>query len=209
MSAPLERMMTINGKPFARAVCEAFSILPDESEVSAPTRDPASTSTQTTSRPSNSRTSDVTAPTTRLRRSTGLHEPETKTAAAERERLCADVHAGLLRALHGDHVAEHGQQDSGGDARRRSATLHPADDSARQLGNRDAMELALQPPRHRGRRHDRRAVALERQRGQQPYAVDLGLCLQLDVGRRRGAIDDPPQRRAPRRQQQRRSWRAP
>ena len=75
MSAPLERMMTISGKPFSRAVNEAFSILPDESDVKAPTREPASTSTHTTGRPSKSRTSDVAAPTTLLRSSTGITDP--------------------------------------------------------------------------------------------------------------------------------------
>src|SRR5258706_1065535 len=105
MSAPLDRMMTINGKPLALAVCEAFSSLPDESEVSAPTRDPASTSTQTTSRPSNSRTSELTAPTTLLRSWTGGMSPRLD-SAAEWEGLCADVHAGLVRALQRDHVAQ-------------------------------------------------------------------------------------------------------
>src|SRR5258705_10069522 len=60
MSAPLERMMTTNGKPLALAVFQALWSLPDESDVSAPTREPASTSTHTTTRPAYSRTTQLT-----------------------------------------------------------------------------------------------------------------------------------------------------
>jgi hypothetical protein len=78
MSAPLDRMIATSGNPLVRAVLAAFSSLPDESDVSAPTRDPASTSTHTTCRPSKSRTSALTAPTTRWRSATDCMSRETR-----------------------------------------------------------------------------------------------------------------------------------
>ena len=64
----------------------------------------------------------------------------------------------------------------------RPAPSSQPDLAGRHARDRDAGELALEPPRHRRRGHDGRAVALERQGRHQPDTIDLGHRLQYDPG---------------------------
>ncbi len=90
--------------------------------------------------------------------------------------VAADVDAGLVGALLGDRprAARRARCASAapGVGRRRWAQPTTRRGSSR---HGDPVEVALQPAGDGGGRHDRRAVALERQRGHQAHAVDLHL----------------------------------
>ena len=75
--------------------------------------------------------------------------------------------------------------------------------AGREIGDRDAREVALQPTGHRGGRHDGRAVALEGEGGHQPDAVDLGLGPQGHPGAPGLGVEVTAQRGAGRRQHER------
>ena len=106
-----------SGKPLARAVTAACSIIDDESEDSAPLVSRRRPRPRRPRGPSNSRTSArdrADAPGCEGRRPAW---PPRLDGAAERERLRADVHAGLLGALQWRSRRAARQQDPGRDAR--------------------------------------------------------------------------------------------
>ena len=120
-----------------------------------------------------------------------------QTGALEGKQVAAEVHAGLFVGVRAHDV----DQDRGataavaalGPGRRRA---DPRDDAAGEFGHHDPVEVALDLPGRGGGRNDRRAVAVEGERRQQPHAVDLGLGPQRDVGARRRAVEHASQRGA-------------